>query len=511
MELELAIPAKNLKVVNPAGTVALCAMWTPVDHLMRLLGERAPQVLAPEGPVALVGGLYGGGLSVMLRNLHHNPQIDTVVVCGKDFSGASVHLANFFLGRIDRPGLRQLYRLDDGTLVDLEKVSLPGPRSAYVMDGLLMPASFERKPKVVDLTAADGRLPERLAGFIGGYAPGPAAISRPDPVPLPRPVVNTFPSDPFAHMVAAETIPEAWTELLVLLSRFGRKVTLRGGKERLELLTVKAVVRKPGELDPAALARLDLSKEALEEYQRALIDPELREGLSYTYGHRLRSYFGFDLLEAAAADLAKIGDRRHAYASLWDNARDIEGGDAPCLVTVFFRKIDGQVHLSAVFRSHNASRAWPVNCVGLYGLMETVCREANRHPDRTEPLDLIPGTLTVTSMSISLDPADLGQVGGLIEERLSRPYALKSDPNGFFRVSVDLEAKELVVHHHGPDSELLAEYRAKTPGEMGWQLQRAKAISDIGHAMYMGSQLERAWHCLRRGLDYVQDKASLPG
>jgi thymidylate synthase len=263
-------------------------------------------------------------------------------------------------------------------------------------------------------------------------------------------------------------------------------------------------------LDPAALARLDLSPAALEDYKRAFLDPELGEGMSYSYGNRLRQYFGADLARAAAADLALAGDRRHAYATLWDNRRDLGGSDAPCLVSVFFRKIAGQVHLSAVFRSHNAARAWPVNCVGLYGLMEFVCGEANRDPGRAEPEELRPGVLTVTSMSISLDPADLGQVGGLIAERASRPCQETRDPNGFFRLSVDHQAGELVAHHHGPDSELLAEYRAKTPGQMSWRLQRDRAVSDPGHAMYLGSQLERAWHCLRKGLEYVQDKSDLP-
>jgi thymidylate synthase len=141
--------------------------------------------------------------------------------------------------------------------------------------------------------------------------------------------------------------------------------------------------------------------------------------------------------------------------------------------------------------------------------MEFVCRKANGDPLRTEEEELSPGTLAVTSLSISLDPADLAQVGGLIKDYDNRPYFLNQDSRGFFRIAVDLEAKELVVHHLAQSGELLAEYRAKTPSEMGWRLQRAKAVSDIGHAMYLGSQLERAWYQLSKGRDYVQDKTRL--
>lgn len=509
MKLQLALPAKSVVEVNPRGTVAVCSLWTPVDYLKRTIGDRVPALLDEDGPIALMGGLYGGGLSVMLRNLHHNPQIDTVVVCGKDFSGAGVHLANFLQGKIDRTGAVQRYVFDDGREEELEKISVPGPFSAYVMDGLLLPEGFERPPAVIDLTEAEGRLPERLLEFFSSYEPRPGPESRPGPVPLPRPVVDTRPSDIFSFVISEGTITEAWTELLSTLARFGRPVSFRNGKERLELLNVKAVVHEPGKVSETDLTRLDLSAAALESYKSELIRPDLKDGMSYTYGHRLRSYFGRDLLMEAVRDLALAGDRRHAYISLWDNLRDLGAGDAPCLASLFFRKIGPRVNLSAVFRSHNAARAWPVNCFGLYGLMEFACREANNHPGRTEPETLLPGTLVVTSMSISLDPADLGQVGGIIKDQDSRAYAEKLDPRGFFRISVDLEAKDLVAHHHAPDGELLAEYRAKRPSEMGWLLQRAKAVSDIGHAMYLGSQLERAWYYLSRGMEYVQDKSKL--
>ena len=42
-----------------------------------------------------------------------------------------------------------------------------------------------------------------------------------------------------------DTILEAWKEVLYLLIRFGRRVTLKKG-ERLELQHVKVVVEKPG-------------------------------------------------------------------------------------------------------------------------------------------------------------------------------------------------------------------------------------------------------------------------
>ncbi len=46
--------------------------------------------------------------------------------------------------------------------------------------------------------------------------------------------------------------------------------------------------------------------------------------------------------------------------ALWDNARDLTVKEGrPCLVSLFFRKFEGKLTLSATFRTHNAMDAWP--------------------------------------------------------------------------------------------------------------------------------------------------------
>ncbi|MDR1486750.1 MAG: hypothetical protein LBT62_01970 [Deltaproteobacteria bacterium] len=511
MDLELAIAVKNIKPVNPKGTVAICSLWTPIDYLWKIWRQAKPDIFDAPSPFALIGGLYGGGLNIMLRNLHHNPQIDTIILFGKDFSGASHQLSNFFSGKIVRTDQWQDYIFDDGHIEKLEKITIEGPQSTYSMDSLIYPEIFSKKPQVENWTGLSHKdLKERLETFFDNYKPASPPLVRPAGIPLPKPIINTYPSNRFSHVITAETITQAWSELVFKLSRFGNAVSFRNGKQRLELNNLKAVVTNPGRMEQTDFAKINLSSENLLEYKNELIDGSLKHGLTYTYGHRLRTHFNEDLLMQAVSDLSSAGDSRHAYISLWDNNTDIKGHDSPCLVTVFFRKIDDKMHLSALFRSHNASRAWPVNCVGLYGLMEFVCRKLNEkrgQHDVSPPFT--PGTLTVTSLSITLDPADFLQVKPIIEEWTSRPYKLSHDPNGFFKIGVDPQAEELVALHYSGDGELLDEYRAKTPQQMNWLLAKAHAVSDISHAIYLGGQLERAWHCLEHGKQYVQDKTKI--
>ena len=69
-------------------------------------------------------------------------------------------------------------------------------------------------------------------------------------IPLPEVEVQYFPSNPRGHVVVRDTILEAWKEVLYLLTRFGRRVTLKKG-DRLELQHVKVVVEKPAILKQA--------------------------------------------------------------------------------------------------------------------------------------------------------------------------------------------------------------------------------------------------------------------
>jgi len=509
LNFKWAIKADNVNLYNPYGTVAICSLWTPPNFLEKYWREQNPELFC-NSPLALIGGLYGGGLPIMLRNLHYNPQIDSVILQGKDYKGTACNLKNFFKGLLERSSKRYLYIFPDGRQEELEKITILGGDTLYSLDGLLDPKLFLTRPEIFDWTK-EGYKIEKLNNFLENYVPKTTELTeRPDPIALPKPVVYVYPSEPASHTIVADTITSAWSNLLFRLSRFGKPVKFRNGKERNELLNMKVVIKNPGQWSTEELEKYNLSPANIKEYQDELINPELSDPChSYSYGNRLRKYFGPDLLEIIARDLAIESDSRHCYATLWDNNKDLRGHDAPCLVSIFFRKIDGQVNLTASFRSHNGARAWPVNCFGLYNLLERLCEASNNIQDHTETMTLKPGEMTIFSHSISLDPADLFHISNLIDDYNLKTYRMVDDPCGYFRLEIDLEAKELVVFHHCHTGELLTTYRASNPEKMSQLLCRDLTISNFSHAMYLGSQLERACYCLNKGLKYTQDKTKL--
>ena len=52
----------------------------------------------------------------------------------------------------------------------------------------------------------------------------------------------------------------------------------------------------------------------------------------------------------------------------------------PCLVSLYFRKFEGKLTLSATFRTHNAMDAYPMNLYGLMAIQSWVAKEAGLPP-----------------------------------------------------------------------------------------------------------------------------------
>ena len=215
----------------------------------------------------------------------------------------------------------------------------------------------------------------------------------------------------------------------------------------------------------------------------------LPEDQSYTYGNRIREYFGFDSLAKFAQRLKANPQDRDCYLALWDSHHDIDADDAPCLVSLFFRVFDDQLTLTATYRTHNALDAWLKNVYGLMKAQEIVAEKAG----------LPVGPLTVISHSISVDPS---KYDAALRVANAKGFSLEMDPNGQFMVSV--EDAEIVVRHMNDDGFLLHEYRSKKAERIQHELNRDCAISDINHAMYIGRQLAKAEICLRSGEEFEE-------
>jgi hypothetical protein len=494
-----------LHPVNPAGDVGLVTLWSPLRTAERTLASISSELLDPErSRIAVISNLYGDGMYAMFCNLLYNPQVRHLIAIGEDLGLPTCAEIAAFLER----GLEDTEMLG----VPMKRVRGTGrvfpALAAFDEQALRSRLSFRCMGKLSDaslgteLTAHLRELPRASGGAArdgGGEAgPGDALRLRVELASAPAEDDMRRPSDQAAHQVVRRRPLDCWEELVVRTVRFGRPVTLRNGP-RLELLNVKAVITDPAEESPEALAKYGFQLEAFREYQARILEPELPEGISYTYGNRLRGYFGgdsgsCDTLQAVIELLQANPESRHAYIALWDTAVDLQrnrttaGYAAPCLISLFFRRLEGGLSLTATYRAHNLLTAWLENVYGLLAIQRHVA----------QAVGMAAGPITVISNSLGIDPrspryalAHGIAAGWKRDEDWSREtgkYSLREDPHGYFVVSVDREAGAIVVEHRF-EGVLVKRYSGRRADRLAGEISGDMAVSLVSHALWLGREL----------------------
>lgn len=83
---------------------------------------------------------------------------------------------------------------------------------------------------------------------------------------------------------------------------------------------------------------------------------------------------------------------------------------------------------------------------------------------------------------------------------------LTYDPKGFFVITVDRPAREIVVRHYLPDNTPAHEARGRTTEPLFLALIREGLVSQLSHAAYLGAELAKAEASLRLSARYEQDR-----
>ncbi len=468
----------KLRIVNPYGRLGILTLWSKVDYVEGKLREAGVDLGPKTSNIAVIGNLYGNGSPHLLRNLLYNPQIRDLIVYGANRSGSQEELVAFFQEGLER-----------ATSLGEEVTRIKGTNR--VIDDLVTPDMFSEQPRIVLAgEPSDQDSARKLYNLIQSFSPDEEVVGERVEVPLPEVKITHYPSEPRNCNIVAETPLGAWRELIFRLHRFGHLVHLRKG-DRQELQNVRVVITQPQEDDAERLGEFGFVLDDLRQYQTDMLIGPLPEDQSYTYGNRIREYFGFDALEKFAGRLRENPQDRDCYLALWDSRQDIDAEDAPCLVSLFFRVYDDRLTLTACYRTHNALDAWLKNVYGLMKAQEIVASGAG----------IEAGPLTVISHSISIDPSKYDLAARVAN---AKGFSVDMDPNGQFLVGIDQDEGEIVLQHLSNEGFLLHEYRSAKAERIQHELARDCAISDINHALYLGRQLAKAEMCLKTGEAYEE-------
>ncbi len=109
----------------------------------------------------------------------------------------------------------------------------------------------------------------------------------------------------------------------------------------------------------------------------------------------------------------------------------------------------------------------------------------------------------------AMDYATIGEgrgAGFVSVQPGGRRQPLAYDPKGFFIVSLDRQANEMIIRHYLPDNTPAHEMRGRSAESMLLGLLREDLVSQMSHAGYLGGELAKAEAALKLGLRYEQDR-----
>jgi len=455
-------------------SVALCALWKDLDKLA-LTGDELHRF-------ALVGNLYTPrGISILLRTLWLLPTIRHLFIWGPDLTNTGDALLRLWQHGVESDDSHATYIA--GTRIRLDD-ALPQEAIHALRTGVIL---------------LDRRQERRLATLLAEAVALPPLPPHAPPRAFPDPVLTApqvFPSLQIGFQVQAPRVADAWPQILQLVLRFGNIKPTEYGIEQKEVLGLTTVIHSEDPNVPYLAPFFSFTRDELDAYLPQVLEAILPEGLSYTYGSRLRVHFGKDQLATMIARLKAHWYTRRAVAVLWDPREDAETAHPPCINQLMASVVDGRLHMTYVVRSQDMFAAWPQNTFAILKLQQQIA----------QAVGLQPGNLSSFSFSAHIYADDWGRAQAVVAgqwERMVR--GLELDPQGNFVIAVHDGAIEVELLSPAGD-QVLWRARDTRADRLSREIAALRLASLPSHYLYLGRELQRAEEALRRGVPYAQER-----
>ncbi|NES00922.1 MAG: thymidylate synthase, partial [Symploca sp. SIO1B1] len=323
---------------------------------------------------------------------------------------------------------------------------------------------------------------------------------------------NVLPGNRYGHRIEAPTIAEAWIKIIHRIRTTGTIRPTGYDCQWQELIDLMAVVdnEPPGFYFPEP-NYLPVSQEFMDGYiPHFLDDAPVVPGVKYTYGQRLRSWFGVDQIEQVINKLVNEIDAASAVMSLWDVADhgDLSSfglrdkGGSPCLNHIWVRIINDELSLTATFRSNDMFSAWVANAMALRALQQHIRYEIVKRSDHV----LTMGPLITLSQSAHIydDTWDTGdKLTADHYQRICRQNKY-DDPAGNFIIEV--KSGKIIVTQTTSGGEGVKEFSGSNPLKLVRQICQSSPGIQPEHAAYLGLELQKAYMGVKSDSIYSQDR-----
>ncbi|MEO1433288.1 MAG: thymidylate synthase [Cyanobacteria bacterium J06632_19] len=474
------------------GQVAIVTGWTVKSNLQKRLH---PQ------DYAVIGQLYSPtrGINLLIRNLLFNPHVGYLIVLNATKedrnAGACECLLDFF-----RNGFFQSVT-DAGHKAWKINSSVTG----YI-DIEVEATALEKLRKSIEYKEVNSI--EKAVVQTQSF--GAIAVTKENKIwgsPLEFPMLvnqpTVLPGNRYAHRIEGKTIAETWVKIIHRIKTTGViRPTGYDGKWQ-ELIDLMAIITdEPANFYFPEPNYLPVNRDFIQEYLSQIIDDApYQEGVKYTYGQRLRSWFGCDQIEQVINKLIKEIDAASAVMNLWD-VKDHQKGGSPCLNHIWLRVIDKEISLTATLRSNDMFSAWVANAMGLRALQQHIRNEIQARSKYALKM----GPLITISQSAHIYDDTWDSADRLIQQQYAKIYKNIDycDRVGNFLIEV-LEDKVVVTQTTPGSGEVVAQYSGKNPLKLVREICTASPAIRSNHAAYLGIELQKAVECLKIDKQYIQD------
>lgn len=460
---------KPQQIICGDGDTVVVTGWTPKDIVAKKLDSSW---------FAAIGNLYSPtrGISYLIRNLLANSHASRILIISatkEDLNaGACECLYNFFTAGFTAG------RTDTGKPCWIVKSKITG----YIDYEISAESLQLLRDSISSIYIEKLGVLQNYKSL--GFFPSPKIRLEPVVFPESKSLPKILGGTRYGHRIEGKTIAETWVKILHRIKTTGtiRPTGYDGNWQ--ELIDLVAVVAdEPLGCYFPTPNYLPVDRDFIANYrQQILEDAPYQEGVKYTYGQRLRSWFGIDQIQQVINKLSNEIDAASAVMSLWD-VKDHEKGGSPCLNHIWLRVVEKELSLTATFRSNDMFGAWVANAMGLRALQEYICNAVG---------NLKLGPLITVSQSAHIYDDCWESVEYLLDtkyrEITGKPEY--SDPAGNFIISWD--AGSIVVEQTSRQGELVARYCGKNAANICYEIAAAVPHLETRHALYLGVELQKA-------------------
>lgn len=484
---------KPKQLIYGKGQTAVVTGWT--------VKEAIAKHLHPD-EYAVIGQLYSStrGISFLIRNLLANPFVRQLVVLNatkedKNAGGCEC-LLDFF-----RNGFTEGFS-DTGRRIWLIRSNVIGyidiEIEASALEKLRQSIKYQEVSSISELL----RLIKSCA-LQETIEPWGSALE----FPISNFASTILPGTRYGHRIEGKTIAETWIKIIHRIKTTGIIRPTGYDGQWQELIDLMAIVtNEPEEFYFPEPNYLPCDRTFINEYiSQILDDAPCLEGVKYTYGQRLRSWFGRDQIEQVINKLVADIDSARAVMSLWDVGDHEANNSPPCLNHIWVRVVANELSITATFRSNDMFSAWVANAMGLRALQQHI-RDAIA---TRSSYKLKMGALITISQSAHIYDDCFENAEQVIQRQYAkicqrRDYA---DPSGNFTICV--QNNNIIVEHTTPGSgEVVNCYSGSSASQLYRKIAADCPSLAVEHAMYLGAELQKAEIALStQGFLYEQDKS----